>query len=79
MTAEERDKRDRTDLERQQSELEQLRAANRQLVDENLRLASFVLRAEDRGWITRHERDVLLDLRDDPATLRRLTGGREDE
>lgn len=65
-------------LDRERQEGAQLVAANRQLIDENARLVSFVLGAEERGWINRHERDVLLNLRDDPAALRRLTTGRGD-
>jgi hypothetical protein len=57
---------------RGRSDGRRLGEANRLLVDENQSLVSFVLAAERRGWIDPRERDVLLGLRDDPATLRRL-------
>ena len=63
--------RDLFDWEHELREI--LQAVNALIVEADYRHTGFVFHAEVKGWITRHEGDVLLDWRDDPETLRRLT------
>jgi hypothetical protein len=60
-------------LDGERAKLRDLSQEKELLAEITLTLTKFVFHAESCGWINRHERDVLLDLRDDGEALRRLT------
>jgi hypothetical protein len=68
--------RDLFDWEHEAREI--LQEVNALIVEADYRHTGFIFHAEMNGWITKHERDVLLDWRDDPETLRRLTAWGQD-